>query len=137
MSLKDRIGQKSAALVRREPLTLPQIGEKVMVRGMMSGDLLRVNAQKDEQKRALLTAALCVEDPDTGQLLWMPHSQEDLDHIGGLHQDDLIAIAELAARLSGLADKPEQLLGNSPATQSSSTSSASASAASPESSDSD
>jgi hypothetical protein len=106
MSLRDQIDANSASLVERGRITLPKAGLEVQVRGLMTGEQLRINAEKDEVKRMLLTIALCVEDPATGQPVWAPHNLKDLDAIERLHVSDTAAIAQEVARLNG-EDDPE------------------------------
>lgn len=111
MGFKDRIKAKNDTLVERETITLPRSGEKATVRGLMSGALLRINAATEAQ-RNLITVALCLEDPEVpGALVFLPHSQEDLDAIGAFHQDDLIAIVKKTTQLSGVDETQDETLG--------------------------
>lgn len=105
MSLRDRIRDKSAGLVQREVITLPECGEKVQVRGLMAGEVQRAG----EHKRSThVQIALSTEDPETGKPIWNPNSLEDLDEIAGMHSVDVAFLADASNRLSGL-DKLEKM----------------------------
>jgi hypothetical protein len=107
MSLKDRLKQKSDALVKREKITLPRTGEVIGVKGLMSGDLLRCSEHKGDRQSRLFVA-LGTEDPETGSMLWNPNDMNDLDAIGALHNDDMAAILNAVRRISGLEEEKEE-----------------------------
>lgn len=131
MSLKDRIAEKSAALVERRPVTLPKCGEAVVVRGLMNAEMSRVNAA-GEELRGLAVICLATEDPETpGRPLWNWALQKDRDAAGALHTDDAVAIITAHNELAGLSESPEELLKNSDRTESSLTSSPSDTESSP------
>lgn len=134
MSLKDRLRQKSDALVRREDVTLPRTGERITVRGLMAGEQLRC-AELTGAKQTATMIALCVEDPDTKRPLWNAHAAEDHENIGALHSDDLTAILNAITGLSGMGKEGQEAAKNSEATESSSSSSRSGTGSSPTSLD--
>jgi hypothetical protein len=123
MSLKDAIDNKSRGLVKREVITLPRAQETVQVRGLMTEDQLRINAEKDETRRTLMAIALCAEDPASGRPVWNVGNVLHLEAVGRLHPDDAGAIATKAGELNGEAPA-EELLGKSETKGSSSISSA-------------
>jgi hypothetical protein len=104
MGLKERIKEKSAGLVRRETITLPETGEEVQVRGLMFGEKERA-AELKGAKQSFTLIALVVEDPATGAPIWNANSQEDHDEIAGLHIADTDAIVEAMNRLSSGKEK--------------------------------
>lgn len=99
MSLKDKIASKSAGLVKRELVTLPECGEQVQVRGLMAGEVKRAG---DHKRSTDVQVALSTEDPETGKPIWNANDLHDLDAIGGLHSVDLFTIVEASNRLSGM-----------------------------------
>lgn len=105
-SLRDQIRAKSASLVRRERLVLPEAGIEVQVRGLMSGEAQRAGQAK---RSADVQVALCVEDPATGKFVWNPNSLDDLDEIAALHTVDQAAILDLCNELSGLGKLQQYL----------------------------
>src|SRR5687767_2560558 len=121
--LKDRIASKSAALVQRKTITLPKCGEEVVVRGLMTGELSRVNATSDEG-RGVAVICLSTEDPEApGQPIWNWNDANDRSAAGGLHVDDSALIINTHNRLSGLTATDAELLKNSVRTENSSGSS--------------
>jgi hypothetical protein len=121
MSLKDAIRSKSAGLVKRETVTLPQCGEQVQVRGLMAGEMRRAG----ESKRSVaVQVALSAEDPETGKPIWNPNDLNDLNAIDELHGVDLFTLLMASNRLSG-ADELGKLL--SPPSENGSSSSLSSS----------
>jgi hypothetical protein len=123
MSLMDEIDSVSRGLVKRETITLPRAQKQVQVRGLMTEEQLRINAEKDETRRMLMAIALCAEDPASGRPVWNVANVLHLEAIGRLHPDDAGAIATASGALNGEAPTDE-LLGKSEAKGSSSTSSA-------------
>lgn len=100
MGLKEQLAAKSAELVKREKITLPECGVEVQVRGLMAGEVERSGAHP----RAIdYQAALSVEDPATGKNIWNPGSLEDLDQIAALHTVDRTVIIQKSNELSGMA----------------------------------
>jgi hypothetical protein len=123
MSLKERIAEKSAALVQRETITLPKCGEVVVVRGLMQGELSRVNAAPEAQ-RGTVVICLATEDPaNPGKPLWNVNDLHDQEAVGGLHVDDAALIINTHNRLSGLDASEAALLKNSVRTENGLTSS--------------
>jgi hypothetical protein len=120
----DQLHNKSLALVKREVITLPESGMRVVVRSLMSGDMLRVNAMSDDLQ-ALAMFAFATEDPDNpGRPIANWNTQEDRDKLAAVHVRDLTAVGEAHTRVSGGATKGAEK--NSPEGGSSSTSSPSA-----------
>lgn len=113
--LKRRLQERSAGLVRREPVPLPETGETVQVRGMMFGEKERV-AGAPSEKQGYLMIALCTEDPETSKLIYNANAQEDHDLIAALPVADTEAIVDAVRRLSGLdgAGKGSPVTGSSP-----------------------
>lgn len=99
MSLKEQIKARSAELVRRERVTLPEAGIEVQVRGLMAGEARRSGEHK---RSADVQIALSVEDPATGKQIWNPNDLNDLDEIASLHTVDVATILEVGNRLSGM-----------------------------------
>lgn len=114
MSLKEQLKTKSASLVRRETLTLPETGLEVQVRGMMFGEKERV-AEHAGFKQSAMMIALTVEDPSTGKPIWNANAAEDQQEIAGLPIADTVAIVEAIGRLSGFSGQGK----GSPGTESS------------------
>lgn len=99
MSLKEQIKSKSAGLVRRETVTLPECGVEIQVRGLMKGEVQRAG----EHKRSTdVQIALSCEDPATGKGIWNPNDHNDLEEIAALHTVDAAVILEASNRLSGM-----------------------------------
>lgn len=98
MSIREQIKERSAGLVLREAVTLPECGIEVQVKGLMSGEAERAgNAKRPTD----VQVALGTEDPATGKLIWNPNSREDLDEISGLHMADKATLLKAIDRLSG------------------------------------
>lgn len=117
--LKERIASKSAALIEREVVTLPKCGETVVVHGLMTGELSRVNATSEET-RGVAVICLSTEDPDSpGQPIWNWNDANDRTAAGRLHVDDSALIINVHNRLSGLTATDADLLKNSDRTESS------------------
>lgn len=116
-SLKEQIKSKSAGLVQRETVTLPECGIEVQVRGLMAGEVQRAGQAK---RSADTQVALSAEDPKTGKNIWNPNDLNDLDEIAALHSVDLATLLEASNRLSGM-DKLGKMF--SPQTKSGSSSS--------------
>lgn len=133
MGLKDRINDKSKALVQRKTVTLPMCGETVTVRGLMTGEGLRVNAAGAEIQ-GIAIICLCVEDPERqGVPLWNYNDLNDREFVGALHPNDSSAIVDGYNEISGIGKTDAEVLGNSQRTENSSSSSPSATESSPES----
>lgn len=105
MSLKEQIKSRSAELVKREKVTLPELGIEVQVRGLMAGEVRRAGESK---RSADVQIAISVEDPNTGQQIWNPNDLTDLDAIAGLHSVDMATLILASNRLSGM-DRMEKL----------------------------
>jgi hypothetical protein len=106
MSLKKRMQDKAPSLVRKETITLPDMGESVVVRGLMFGKSREIG-QAGDAKRATLMVANATEDPETGELVWDVDDKEDMAFIETLTLTDVIAITEKCEELSG-ARKPKK-----------------------------
>lgn len=107
MSLKERLKSKAHEWVRRESLTLPETGEVIQVRGMVMGEVNRINqAPKDAQE--FVQVALSTEDPETGKPLWNPNSLDDLNEIRALPPMDVVKICERGNVLSGVSKEAEE-----------------------------
>lgn len=131
MSLKERITEKSKALVKRREIALPACGERVVICGLMTGALSEVNALGPELQ-GLAVICMATEDPETpGLKVWNWRDQNDRDAAAGLHVDDSALIINTHNELSGLDQSEADLLKNSARTESSSVSSPSATASSP------
>lgn len=117
----DDLHEKSQSTVKRKTIILPQSGKRVVVRSLMSGPMLRVNAAP-EDLRGLALFAFAVEDPENpGKPVANWNAQEDRDKIAGLHIDDLTAVTEAWNEVQGITVGDVEK--NSPGTESSSTSS--------------
>lgn len=99
MGIRDEIRSKSAALVKRERITLPECGVEVQVRSLMSGEAQRAGESK---RSGDVQVAIGTEDPETGQPIWNPNSREDLDEIAGLHAVDKAVLMKAINDLSGM-----------------------------------
>jgi hypothetical protein len=134
LGTRQELNERSKALVKREPLTLPKSGVRVVVRRpLMSGDTLKVNALGDDL-RGLSIAAFSLEDPQTpGALMFNWNTQEDRDEIAALHPEDLLEIVKIFNADQEMAD--EEAAKNSEGTGSSSTSSPSVTVSPPQSSE--
>lgn len=117
MSLRERIRSKSAGLVKRETVSLPESGETVCVRGMMAGEAHRVGETKGFKQTALVMA-LCVEDPETGKPLWNGNVLEDVQEIEAMHPLDVAFLVNKATELSGGGKMKAQLAAQSHASNS-------------------
>lgn len=102
MSLKEQLAQKAASLVRREKIALPATGMVVQVRGMMTGEAVRVAELKGEKQTATMVA-LVTEDPEGGAAIWKANDLRDHQAILALPIADTTAIMDAANRLSGLS----------------------------------
>lgn len=98
-SLREQIKARSADLVKREKVKLPESGVEVQVRGLMAGEVRRSGEHK---RSADVQIAISVEDPETGKQLWNPNDLHCLDEIAGLHSVDVATILEVSNRLSGM-----------------------------------
>jgi len=131
MSLKQRIADKSKALVKREPGTLPQCGESVVIRSLMTGELQRANTAP-EVDRGVVMICLCLEDPtEAGKPLLNVNDLNDRAIAAGLHIDDSTFIIDRLNELIGVTKSDAEILGNLARTESSSSSSPSATESSP------
>lgn len=99
MSLREQIKSRSAGLVQRETVTLPECGVTVSVRGLMAGEVRRVS---DAKRPNDVQIALSAEDPDSGKPIWNANNLEDLDEIAGLHTVDAAVLLDASNRLSGI-----------------------------------
>lgn len=99
MTLKEQIASRSAGLVLREKVVLPECGLEVQVRGLMAGEVRRAGESK---RSADVQVALSTEDPETNKLLWDPGNVLDLNAIAELHSVDLFTILQASNRLSGM-----------------------------------
>lgn len=99
-SLREQLKARSADLVRRETVTLPDCGLAVQVRGLMAGEVRRAGEAK---RSADVQVALSAEDPATGAPIWNPNSLPDLDEIASLSTVDVATLLEASNRLSGMA----------------------------------
>jgi hypothetical protein len=97
--LRAQIKAKSASLVRRETVLLPECGMEVQVRGLMAGEVRRCGEHK---RSSDVQVALSVEDPATSKPVWNANSLDDLNEIAALHSVDLATIVDTSNRLSGL-----------------------------------
>ena len=109
-TLRDQIKSKSAGLVRRETVRLPECGLEVQVRGLMAGEVQRCGQSK---RSGEVQVALSTEDPATGKFIWNPNTLQDLDEIATLHPVDYTTLIEASNRLSGL-EKLGKLFSPSP-----------------------
>ena len=109
MSLRDRINVAAKAALRTEIITLPIIGERVMVRGLMTGDAKRLNAMEGG-KATSFQIALCTLDPESAEHepLWNANDQKDHAEIDALPIPDATAITETINRLSGIGAAGEK-----------------------------
>lgn len=99
MSLREQIRARSAELVERGRVTLPEAGIEVQVRGLMAGEVNRIR----ESKRADdVQIAISVEDPATGKPVWNPNKLDDLEEIAALHVVDAAVLLSAGNRLSGI-----------------------------------
>lgn len=98
-TLREQIKQRSADLVKRESVELPECGLTVQARGLMSGEAQRAGEHK---RSADVQVALGTEDPATGKLVWNANSREDLDEIAALHSVDKAVLLTTINRLSGV-----------------------------------
>lgn len=126
MGLRDNLKAASVteAKTRTRIVTVP--GGDVEVRGLMSGDKIRVGEEQNAHggRRALsLLVALCSFDPATGRPIWSANDGGDLEEVANLDSSIFDPLKEAGLELSGLADEGAE--GNAPssATGSSSTSS--------------
>jgi len=123
MGLRDRLKEKSAALVQRSTITLPKTGEKVVVRGITTGAAERANAAPKDQV-AIAIIAFCTEDPEKpGAPLFNYNDLNDRAEIANLDQNDAAAILKEYTKLSGTEESDAELLGNSDGAENSSISS--------------
>lgn len=99
MSLREKLNTRSAELVKRERVTLPESGLEVQVRGLMQGEVRRSG---EHARATAMQIAFSVEDPETGNLVWNPTDAGHLDEIDGLHTIDSAVILEASNRLSGM-----------------------------------
>lgn len=108
MSTRDRMKKRARELVKREEIELPELGERVRVRGMMLGERSRVMEQGYKSGEALptklfpLVIALCTEDIEGGEPMYNPNSAEDVAEINALPGPDADRIVTAALRLSGM-----------------------------------
>lgn len=117
MSLREQIKTRSADLVKRERVTLPESGVEVQVRGLMAGEVRRCGEHK---RGSDVQIALSVEDPESGKAIWNPNDLNHLDEVAALHTVDTAVILAASNRLSGM-DRLGKLF--SPQTESGSSSS--------------
>lgn len=102
---------------------LPRAGDRVVVRGLMTGELQRVYAAADWEQSAVLVC-LCLEDPNQpGAPLLNVNDMNDRAIAAGLHIDDSTAIVDKQNEMAGLTLSDKELLGNSGRVGSSSSSS--------------
>lgn len=101
MSLRAAIKSKSAGLVKREKVTLPECGVEVQVRGLMAGEAKRVGDAKDFKQMAIMIA-LGVEDPETGQPIWNANVLPDVQELEAMSPVDVAFLVKHINRLSGL-----------------------------------
>lgn len=123
MSLKEKLATRSADLVKRKKITLPECGIEVQVRGLMAGEVRRSGEHK---RSADVQIALSVEDPETGKAVWNANVLEDLDAIAAMHTVDQAVLLKESNELSGM-DKLGKLF--SPLSENGNSSSLSSSAA--------
>lgn len=131
MGLPAEAKARLANLVRRETITLPDLGIEIVVRGMMFGEKERV-ADLTGFKQSATMIALTVEDA-SGKPMWNPNSLDDQSEIAALSLADSNAIAEAISRLSGQSKEGKDRSGeteNSPSPLSDSESAADPSASS-------
>jgi hypothetical protein len=98
MSIRDR----SRSLVRKRTIELPGRGETVVVRGLFLGKSRDLGSAPDA-KRAQLTIACTLEDPQTGELFFDENNLDDLRWIDeNFDLADTTLCADTAAELSGV-----------------------------------
>ena len=116
MSLQEELHQRSLALVKRRPLTLPETGVKIVVRSLMSGDALRAEAAGDAQ-RGHAIFAFAVEDPAIpGKPMYNWNDQTHRDQLAALHPNDLRAVIAEVTDMMGVDTASAEK--NSPGTES-------------------
>jgi hypothetical protein len=131
MGLKESIDSKSKALVKRTTGTLPQCGESVVIRSLMTGELQRANSAP-EADRGVVMICLCLEDPaEAGKPLLNVNDLNDRAVAAGLHIDDSTFVIDKLNELIGKGQSDAEILGNLARTENSSSSSPSATESSP------
>src|SRR4051812_23017765 len=97
--LATRLLEVSKQRIKREKLTLPS-GVEIQVRGMLLGEMERLNNMPDNRRLSGMIALL-VEDPDTSEPIYNAGDNADLEAIRALGQDDANTIMEAIGRLNG------------------------------------
>lgn len=126
MSLREQIRARSAELVERGRVTLPEAGIEIQVRGLMAGEVRRSGEHKRPDD---VQIALSAEDPATSKPIWNANSLDDLEEIAALHPVDYATLVRKSNELSGV-DRLKKLF-SPPTKNSTSSSSDSESAAEP------
>lgn len=123
MGLRQRINEAASASIRWNEDTLPVLGERVLMKGLMGGEqmvCLRMAVLQGSNDIAvdiysIVSIAYGAYDPDTKERMWNPDLLSDRAEIAALHIDDLTFLAngikELSDREGGDAGKAG---GNSP-----------------------
>lgn len=109
MSLRDNLKKKSASLVKRRTVTLPETQEEVEIRGLMMGQVNRVTDQKGQAKQVRMQIALSTFDPQTGEQVWNADHQPDAEEIDALPTPDGLLIVNVSNELSGIGEAAEAL----------------------------
>lgn len=109
MSLRETIRKKSASLVKRETVHLPDLDVDVQVRGLMLGEVNRITDQEGTGKQSATQIALSVEDPETSKPIWNANLHEDMEEIAGLTMNDAQLIITKGSNLSGIGKKAEEM----------------------------
>lgn len=97
-NFREQLRQRNREIVQREPVTLPESGLQVVVKGLMAGEVNRVSTHKRQGDAQI---ALATELP-SGELIWDAEVKEDLDEIAGLHTVDQATLIQVINRLSGM-----------------------------------
>ena len=97
-NFREQLRQRNREIVQREPVTLPESGLQVVVKGLMAGEVRRSGEHK---RSADAQIALSTELP-SGEPIWDPTIREDLDEIAALHTIDQATILQISNRLSGM-----------------------------------
>lgn len=104
-SIKDRIAERSASMLRREVVHLDDADVDVQARGMMFGEKERVGALAGDPEQGVVLIALTAEDPATGALIYNANDMADRERIKGWSPRDGNKFCEVAFRLSGVGEE--------------------------------
>lgn len=106
-SFRERQSEKNKALIKRKPVTLPETGEKIVVRTLMGGDLMRIRAL-GEAEQGIATIAFAVEEPEKPGV--PVYNWNDLTHrqeIAEWHPKDMEAVVTAHNDMMGVAANPQ------------------------------